>query len=344
MAEGKSRWLSEECLLPFLGLILAAPVISAAANPIEDQGLGLPLTCVLGQTCWTVNYVDVDPSGEARDFRCRKRTYDTHDGVDFAVRDLGVMVQGVPVLASAPGVVKNVRDGMDDVALTDETSRARIKGRECGNGVLIDHEGNWQTQYCHLRKDSIKVKAGERVETGSPLGLVGLSGKTEFPHVHLAVRKGGKAVDPFTSQEVSAGCGKEGKPLWRADLSVPYEEVALYNAGFSAGKPDMAAIRNGKRDDGPLALSSPALVLWVDIFGVEAGDKLWFLITGPDGKPVFEHVEQIEKTQARRFAFAGPRLKTDAWPAGTYTGQATLTRKANSHEMKSEITRTVTIR
>ncbi len=123
-----------------------------------------------------------------------------------------------------------------------------------------------------------------------------------------------------------------------------YEEVALYNAGFATGKPDIAAIRNGKHEDGPLAASSPALVLWVDIFGVEAGDKLWFRITGPDGKLAFEHVEPIEKTQARRFVFAGPRLKTDAWPAGTYTGQATLTRKMNGQEMKSDITRTVTIR
>jgi murein DD-endopeptidase MepM/ murein hydrolase activator NlpD len=319
-------------------------VALALGGPIETQGLDLPLTCILGQTCWVANYVDVDTSGGASDFRCRKRTYDGHDGVDFAIRDLGVMEQRVPVVASAPGVVKNVRDGMEDVAISDEASRARIKGRECGNGVLIEHDGGWQTQYCHLRQGSIKVKAGDRVQTGSQLGLVGLSGKTEFPHVHLTVRKGGKAVDPFTGQEVSAGCGKESKPLWRADLSVPYEEVALYNAGFSAGKPDMAAIRNGKRDDGPLAVTAPALVLWVDIFGVEEGDKLWFLITGPDGKPIFEHVEPIEKTQARRFVFAGKKLTGAAWPTGTYTGRATLTRKMDGQEMKSDITRAVTIR
>ncbi|MBM4122533.1 MAG: M23 family metallopeptidase [Nitrospira sp.] len=330
--------------LTFLAISWLWTAIAAAANPIEDQGLGLPLACTLGQTCWVANYVDVDISVEVKDFRCRKRTYDTHDGVDFAIRDLGVMEQRVPVVASAPGVVKNVRDGMQDVAISDEASRARIKGRECGNGVLIDHEGNWQTQHCHLRQGSIKVKAGDRVETGSALGLVGLSGKTEFPHVHLTVRKKGKAIDPFTGQEVSAGCGKEGNPLWRADLSVPYEEVALYNAGFSAGKPDMAAIRNGKRDDGPLAATAPALVLLVDIFGVEAGDKLWFLITDPDGKPIFEHVEQIEKTQARRFVFAGKKLTIPSWPTGTYTGRATLTRKMDGQEMKSDITRTVTIR
>ncbi len=40
------------------------------------------------------------------------------------------MAYGVPVVAGASGRVKNVRDGMQDVALTDEASRNRIAGRE----------------------------------------------------------------------------------------------------------------------------------------------------------------------------------------------------------------------
>jgi hypothetical protein len=70
--------------------------------------LALPLDCRLGETCWVANYVDVDPSGAAKDFRCGPRTYDGHDGVDFAIRDQGVMAQGVTVLASAPGTIRSV--------------------------------------------------------------------------------------------------------------------------------------------------------------------------------------------------------------------------------------------
>jgi len=182
------------------------------------------------------------------------------------------------VVAGAAGTVRNVRDGMRDVAVTDEASRKRIAGRECGNGVVIDHEGDWETQYCHLRQGSIKVKAGDRVERGNQLGLVGLSGKTEFPHVHLTVRKDGNAIDPFTNRQMIAGCGKDGKPLWRAEQPIDYEPVALYNVGFATDEPDIEAVRSGKRDDGPFPATAPALVLWADIFGVEMGDRLLFRI------------------------------------------------------------------
>ncbi len=290
------------------------------------------------------NYVDMDPGPTAKDFRCRARTYDAHDGVDLAIRDAGDMARGVPVLASAAGVVKGTRDGMDDAALTDEASRDRIKGRECGNGVVLDHGDGWQTQYCHLRKGSIAVKQGERVEVGGKLGLVGLSGKTEFPHVHLTVRLNGKAIDPFTGHPIGSGCGMQPKPLWADPQAVSYEEVAVYNVGFSTGKPDIEAIRNGKREEGPLAATSQALVLWADIFGVQAGDKILLRLVGPDGKPVVEQESRVERTQARRFVFAGSRPKTGGWPAGTYQGQVMLTRAVEGKETKHDVSRTVMVR
>ena len=135
----------------------------AIADSIDMDGLSLPVRCVLGESCWLANYVDVDPTQAARDFRCGARTYDGHDGVDIAIRDLSVMREGVPVVASASGVVRNVRDGMDDVALTDAAARARVGSRECGNGVVIQHDGGWETQYCHLRRASVRVKPGDQV-------------------------------------------------------------------------------------------------------------------------------------------------------------------------------------
>lgn len=154
-------------LLGLLIVLAAGSAVPALGGMIEEQGLGLPLTCTLGQTCWVANYVDVDGTRGVHDFRCKNRSYDGHDGVDFAIRDLAVMSQGVPVVASAEGTVKNVRDGVEDIALTDQASRERVKGRECGNGVVIDHEGNWQTQYCHMKKGSLLVKAGDRIEAGA---------------------------------------------------------------------------------------------------------------------------------------------------------------------------------
>ncbi|MDO8546195.1 MAG: hypothetical protein Q7R68_02445 [Nitrospirales bacterium] len=63
----------------------------------------------MGEICWVANYADVDPTAAARDFRCKGRSYNTHDGTDFAIRDRAVMERGVPVVASAPGTVRGVR-------------------------------------------------------------------------------------------------------------------------------------------------------------------------------------------------------------------------------------------
>lgn len=72
------------------------------SGSLEREGLDLPLICQLGETCWVANYVDVASGDAARDFRCQGRTYNAHNGTDFAIRDRGVMDQGVPVVASAP--------------------------------------------------------------------------------------------------------------------------------------------------------------------------------------------------------------------------------------------------
>lgn len=327
------------------GAVAAAPVEETGPLMLgEGGGLDLPLACRLGETCWVANYVDVDPSGAAHDFRCKSRSYNAHNGTDFAIRDRGVMEQGVPVVASAPGTVRRVRDGMEDTALTDGASRAPVAGRECGNGVVLDHEGGWQTQYCHLRRGSVRVKSGERVERGSPLGLVGLSGRTEFPHVHLTVRHNGRVIDPFTGQSQSAGCGIEGKPLWQADAHASYEEVALYNAGFSSDSPDRKAIRSGKGPETSLPPTVPALVLWVDILGVQSGDRIRFRIVGPDGGAVLDKEERLDRTQARRFLFAGQRRLADVWSSGPYVGHVTLTRALDGRQMEHSVTRTLTIR
>ena len=330
-------------IMPVLAVSLASATDLAHHPPSLDPFvLGLPLECRLGETCWVANYVDVDPTTTAHDFRCHVRTYEGHEGTDFAIRDLSVMAAGVPVLGSAPGVVRSARDGMTDVAMTDALSRERIAGRECGNGVVLDHEQGWQTQYCHLRRGTVRVKKGERVARGQELGLVGLSGQTEFPHVHVTVRHQGQVIDPFTGQSSMAGCGRSGTSLWHTDQPVSYEPFALYHAGIAGSPPQIAAIRAGKIDDLPSA-TSDALMLWVDILGVEAGDRVRFYLTGPEGVVVLNHVTAIAKTQARHFAFAGARRNADLWPAGTYRGEIVLVRVSQGQIFQGSVQRTITI-
>ena len=174
--------------------VLALPFASPALA--EGFFLSSPIDCDLTADCYIQQYVDTDPSPAALDFSCSTLTYDGHKGTDFALTSRAKIQDNIRVLASASGQVKAVRDGMDDTGHSDETADA-IAGRECGNGVLIDHGDGWETQYCHLKKGSISITSGQQVSEGQELGFVGQSGAAAFAHVHLSVRKGGKVVDPF---------------------------------------------------------------------------------------------------------------------------------------------------
>ena len=52
--------------------------LAGQAGLIEREGLDLPAECILGETCWVANYVDVDPADAALDFHCNPRTYNGH--------------------------------------------------------------------------------------------------------------------------------------------------------------------------------------------------------------------------------------------------------------------------
>lgn len=317
----------------------------ADAQPDEPRlELTLPLDCRLGENCWVANYVDADPSRAAQDFLCRPRTYDGHTGVDFAVRDRGVMDQGVQVLAAASGTILRLRDGVEDVGRTTAQSPDSIVGRECGNGVLIDHGHGWTTQYCHLKRHSLRVKVGQSVDRGKVLGLVGLSGNTEFPHVHLTVRHHEQVLDPFTGQSLDVGCGAPARPLWRESLHVDYEPAAIYHTGFSSGEPSADAIRQGHLPPDSLPADSRALVLWADTFGVQADDRLRFRITAPDGQVLLDTEQRVPRTQARRFSFAGLKRPQVAWMKGRYQGEVTLSRGRSEGPITRMNTVTVQIR
>jgi hypothetical protein len=262
-----------------------------------------------------------------RDYACGKLAGDGHKGTDFAIRDLATMVAGVEVRAAAAGVVEALRDGMADVSV-EETGREAVVGRECGNAIRIAHEGGWTTWYCHLRRGSLMVAEGDRVEVGQPLALVGLSGDTSFPHLHFDVRQGEQVLDPFVGLQREKDCGPGSEPLWRADVMarLGYQPVVLTNAGFATARPEWQQVRRGDYHADSLPVSAPALVLWVEGYWVETGDRVRFELSGPDGAPVVDRTVDLDKGWRRWFQFMGARRPGDAWPAGTYTGEVTLER------------------
>ncbi len=63
-----------------------------------------------------------------------------------------------------------------------------------GNVVIVDHGGGLETRYAHCA--TLHVGAGDYVEEGAVLGLVGSTGRSTGPHLHLEVRQDGVATDP----------------------------------------------------------------------------------------------------------------------------------------------------
>ncbi|HEX6738180.1 MAG TPA: M23 family metallopeptidase [Vicinamibacteria bacterium] len=117
--------------------------------------------------------VDVDPSpnfGQRRILNGQPRS--PHAGVDFGAR------RGTPVVAPARG----------RVVLAEPLFFS-------GRTVILDHGLGLFSLYGHL--STLSVKVGQRVETGTPLGAVGATGRATGPHLHWAVRLGGARVDPL---------------------------------------------------------------------------------------------------------------------------------------------------
>ncbi|UCH74043.1 MAG: M23 family metallopeptidase, partial [Rhodospirillales bacterium] len=305
----------------FVRVFLAHLATSGIAAGAEGPKFGLPVDCRPGKNCWIVNYFDNDPGIGVRDYACGYRSYDGHGGTDFGIRDLAVMSQGVRVLAAAPGIVRRVRDGVSDIAV-NESNRHAVEGRECGNGVVIDHTGGWTTQYCHLRRGSLVVSAGDQVNTGQTLGLIGLSGLTEFPHVEFTVRYRGRKIDPFVGLQGSATCAVSKTRLWddTALAGLEYRPLIIFNAGFSDAIPRQDEVRRGQHHQSAIAVDAPAVMFWVELLGVRAGDRLRLHVQAPDGDTVVEHGRTLERTQAYRFEFAGKRRRNQNWTPGRYIG------------------------
>lgn len=293
--------------------------------------LGLPLACTPGADCWVVRLVDHDSGPSFADYRCGVLGSDGHDGTDIAIADPRRMMLGVAVTASAPGVVASVRDGMPDQPPEGRLAY-EFGDRNCGNGVLLRHADGWETQYCHLRRGSVQVARGDTVAAGQPLGLVGMSGEANFPHVHLSVRQEGGGVDPFTGRSSAEACDGAASPLWSPALRslLSYDEVPIAVVGLSDHLPDRDAIVAGRADGEPLSGASPALVGYVLAYGLRKGDRLEIGISGPDDRQVSSAGFDLDEDAPRATRAAGRRRPPEGWPVGTYRVEVRVLRGERS--------------
>ena len=319
-------------VLAALATLWFALSIAVAANG-KPPAFGSPVKCKLGQRCFIQNYVDQAPGPQVVDYACGKLSYDGHKGTDFRVSDLADLAKGITVVAAAGGRVKATRDGMLDRDFRDADAKL-VHNMECGNGVIIDHGGGWLSKYCHMRRGSILTPNGAVVVAGQALGLMGLSGKTSFPHLHFGITFKEKIVDPFTGlqQRPAQTCSTKihDNTLWRPEVAAQlrYKTSGIIGSGFATRKPDIKQIEKGEFRLQKASVQAPVLLYWIQMYGLQPGDKGEVVVTRPDGS-ILAQTRNIHdgSHKAQWYSFVGKRRpKAGQWPAGDYVGRYKLSR------------------
>lgn len=302
------------------------------AQNVQALQLDLPIDCNVGQTCHIQSFIDHDPGPQARDYQCGSLTYDGHKGTDFYLTSYQQMRDGVKVLAAADGVVGGVRDGVADQRY-ESNNHADVENRECGNGVRIQHGDGWVTLYCHMQQGSVAVQQGQSVKAGEVLGKVGLSGQTQYPHLHLGVMKDKTYIDPFSSTDKDTGCAMNKQPLWSAATlaRLPYVASDVFQAGFAPKAPKREEVQQGAMNTASIPADAPVLAFWFEAYGIRQGDLVTTRLSGADGKVLAEHSEPYEKNMAQIFRFVGKKRPQGGWPKGSYTGSVIIERDRQAH-------------
>ena len=102
---------------------------------------------------------------------------------------------GREVISPASGTIVQARNNRPDQPIAGESNPAFFvpefpDGGDPGNYVVIDHGNGEFSMIAHMQKGSVRVKRGDRVNQGQPIGLVGNSGDTSGPHVHYQLQNG----------------------------------------------------------------------------------------------------------------------------------------------------------
>jgi murein DD-endopeptidase MepM/ murein hydrolase activator NlpD len=100
------------------------------------------------------------------------RQWRHHSGIDIGGQ------RGYPVYAAADGTV----------TLADWDGGY-------GRAIRLDHGYGLSTLYGHMSR--LLVRAGDRVQAGQKIGLMGSTGRSTGPHLHFEVHVDGHPADPF---------------------------------------------------------------------------------------------------------------------------------------------------
>jgi small nuclear ribonucleoprotein (snRNP)-like protein len=155
---------------------LAAENLVAANGPSNTSPHRRALIPVNGRAWisqrYAIDWVEVYPDG---------KTYqgDPLDNKNYKI-------YGSEIHSVADGVVTETKDGLPQNVPNAEKMAVPINFETIGgNHVIVDIGGGRFAFYAHMQPGSLRVKVGDKVKTGDVLGLVGNTGNSSEPHLHV---------------------------------------------------------------------------------------------------------------------------------------------------------------
>ena len=234
-----------------------------------NENLIFPVKGELGKDFFIFKYpAYIDEYGNQTDGLSGILLTPDHRGTDFIPSNI---YKELIVQAVHKGTVIEVDNNyVDDFSYSRRFSK---QARHGGNCLTIKSNEDWFFHYCHLKKNSIKVKLGQKIKKGQELGLVGISGKKiRVPHIHFSVRNSRKEVINPLNGSIYNTFVKKWEPIWRPEL------LERIKKNYSHPNIIMGSIYNKKlyADDILLSAFNPKLKNKI----VKNPNKLWCLIHG----------------------------------------------------------------
>ncbi|NND61420.1 MAG: peptidoglycan DD-metalloendopeptidase family protein [Gammaproteobacteria bacterium] len=286
----------------------------AAASWLDDPGVhGIS------------NFVDQDPAfpNQLLDYNCGARSYDlsngyNHRGIDFFTWPYGWKRMdefGVEIVAIADGTILSKFDGNDD--------------RSCGfgggswNAVYVEHSDGSIAWYGHMKNGSTTSKAiGESVVAGEYLGIVGSSGSSTGPHLHLEVYDGqGQLIEPY-----AGACNVMNASSWWTQQRAYYDS-ALNRLEIASAPPDFPACPQAETSHERRVFSTAETMYYIAFYRDQlAGQNTNYKLYRPDNSVLYDWLHSSpEPHYAASYWYwfwdlAGQPTGTWTWEA-TYQGQ-----------------------